>query len=127
VDLNPGEKNRYVLPGDFHHLIFPDASVDGVYTNAVDHSFDITRLISEVKRVLRPSGIFVMDFQSGFSEGQEPGDYEAIHWRSAESLLRLVEQEGLALQEHRALGKLRTSEWRQAVFTNNEAAQQTGD
>jgi SAM-dependent methyltransferase len=123
IDLNPGEGNSYVLPGDFHHLVFADSSVDAVYTNAVDHSFDLGRFVGEVRRVLRPAGVFVMDFQSGFEEGQEPGDFESIHWKSAEALLQLVAAEGgLALEEHRPLGALRTSAWRQAVFRKEQRA-----
>src|SRR5215216_3610430 len=33
IDLNPGEKNRYVLIGDFQELQFATGSVDIVYTN----------------------------------------------------------------------------------------------
>jgi hypothetical protein len=44
IDLNPGPRNGYVLHGDFHNIIFADASIDAVYTNALDHSFDLQEL-----------------------------------------------------------------------------------
>ncbi len=56
IDLNPGHDNPYVLPGDFHALVFADASVDAVYTNAFDHAFEPERVLAEVVRVLRPGG-----------------------------------------------------------------------
>ena len=35
IDLEPGPDNHYVLPGDFHHIVFPDGSIDAIYTNAL--------------------------------------------------------------------------------------------
>lgn len=56
VDLNPGRDKRYVLPCDFHALQFADQSVDIVFFNSFDHAFDLTKLLREVTRVLRPGG-----------------------------------------------------------------------
>ena len=50
IDLNPGERNALVLVGDFHELVFPDGSIDAVYTNALDHVFDLSRVVGEVRR-----------------------------------------------------------------------------
>ena len=65
IDLNPGERNAYVLPGDFHHLVFPDGSIDAVYTNSLDHAFDLAKILGEVRRALRPGGIFIADILAG--------------------------------------------------------------
>src|SRR5262249_34043378 len=74
VDVNPGPDNPYVLHGDFHHLVFADGTVDAVYTNAIDHVWDLEGFVREVRRVLRPGGVFVADVLPGFEEGFTPGE-----------------------------------------------------
>ena len=76
VDLNPGQANRYVLHGDFHQLVFPDASFTAVYTNTLDHVFDLPRMVGEIRRVLKPGGALIADVVPGFDEGHLPGEYE---------------------------------------------------
>lgn len=117
IDLNPGEQNPYVLPGDFHGLVFPDASVDAVFTNALDHVFDLERMLGETKRVLRPGGILLAEFELGFGEGHVPGHYEATHWKSADALVEQIrELGGFAVEEVVDLGKTRRGPRRQVVF-----------
>ena len=83
IDLNPGPDNPYVLPGDFHHLVFPDGSVDAVYTNALDHALEPERLLAEVRRVLAPGGLLVAEV----AETGGSGEYEALSWSSLEDLV----------------------------------------
>ena len=47
IDLNPGPDNPFVRPGDFMHLDAPDNSLDLLYSNCVDHAFDLTGAIRE--------------------------------------------------------------------------------
>jgi SAM-dependent methyltransferase len=61
IDLNPGKENRYVVHGDFHELQYAPDSIDVVYTNSLDHVFDIDRLAKEVLRVLKPDGLFLVE------------------------------------------------------------------
>ena len=68
IDLEPGPDNHYVLPGDFHHIVFPDGSIDAIYTNALDHVFDLERVLGEVARLLRPGGLFIADIELGYEE-----------------------------------------------------------
>jgi SAM-dependent methyltransferase len=117
IDLNPGSGNAYVLKGDFHKLVFPEGSVDAVYTNTLDHVFDLGRVVGEVRRVLRPGGLFVADVLEGYGEGFTPGRYESTHWESKEALLAKVAELGqFGLIETRALGAHRRDVWTQAVF-----------
>lgn len=117
VDLNPGPDNPYVLKGDFHALVFPDGSLDAVYTNALDHAFDLGRVMAEVRRVLRPGAILVADVLDGFDQGFIPGRYESMHWRSIDSLAAAIAGQGrLALASRRDLGQLRRDRWTQLVF-----------
>jgi SAM-dependent methyltransferase len=117
IDLNPGLNNPYVLPGDFHKLVFPDRSVDAIYTNALDHVFDLEKVVAEVRRLLRPAGLFVVDMLPGFEEGFVPGAFEATHWRDASTLIeRVQELGGFLVEEQRDLGQIRRDRWMQVVF-----------
>jgi SAM-dependent methyltransferase len=117
IDLNPGEANALVLPGDFHQLVFADSSIDAVYTNTLDHVFDLNKMIGEVRRVLRPGGVFITDVLEGFEEGFLPGAYESTHWRAVEPFLDSVaETGGFVLEGVRDLGPARRDRWHQAVF-----------
>jgi SAM-dependent methyltransferase len=117
IDLNPGENNLYVLPGDFHAIVFPDGSVDAVYTNALDHVFDLDKVLGEVNRLLRPGGLFVVDMLPGYEEGFTPGAYEATHWRKMDTFIeRLCGSSGLVLEGRRDLGQIRRDRWFQVTL-----------
>jgi SAM-dependent methyltransferase len=117
IDLNPGESNPFVLPGDFHAIVFPDGSLDAIYTNALDHVFDLDKVIGEVRRLLRPDGVFVVDLVQGYEEGFVPGEFEAAAWRDRGSLIeRIRDLGGFALKTVRDLGHTRRDHWTQAVF-----------
>ena len=117
IDVNPGPSNRYVLHGDFHRLVFADASVDAVYTNALDHVWDLEAFVGEVRRVLRPGGIFVADVVPGYDEGFTPGEYESTHWCTIDFLVsRLCAGDGLAEESRVDLGWTGRDRWTQIVL-----------
>ena len=117
IDLNPGPDNQYVLVGDFHRIVFPDASIDAIYCNALDHVYDLERVLGEVGRLLRPEGIFVADIIGGYEEGFVAGKYESVHWRNSEEFTEKVSQvSGFALESKRDLGQINRDRWFQAVF-----------
>lgn len=93
IDLNPGERNEYVVYGDFHALQFPDASADVVFTNSIDHAFDPQKMIAEARRVLAPDGFFILEAFAG-NEGKAPGFYESFWWETAASLGEWVASQG---------------------------------
>lgn len=92
IDVNPGASNRYVVWGDFHDIQFPSESVDVVFTNSVDHAFDIQKLIDETKRVLKPDGLLVVEAVAGSSEGGCPRSFESFYWSKIDDLVSLVER-----------------------------------
>lgn len=117
IDLNPGPESALVLHGDFHRLVFPDGSVDAVYTNALDHVFDLDRVVGEVARVLAPGGAFLAEFEVGFGEGHVPGDFEAIHWRDSNALVARIADVGkLAVEDQRPLPSSRRGQRRLVTF-----------
>ena len=127
IDLNPGPENQHVLKGDFHKIVFPDASVDAIYCNALDHVYDLERVLGEVRRLLRPGGIFVADIMGGYEEGLYPGQYESIHWHKAQDFAENVSDlGGFALESTQSLGKLGRDTWTQAVL-RKVAQAETGD
>ena len=117
IDLNPGADNVYVMHGDFHDLAFPTGSFDAVYTNALDHAFDLTRILAEVRRVLKTGGLFVVDLAHGSEEGRLAGEFEALWWRDSQAMIdRLAAVGSFDVVEARELDKVRQARWRQAVL-----------
>ncbi len=87
LDLNPGKENKYVVFGDFQNIQFPDNSVDVIFTNSIDHAYNINALCKEIKRVLKPNGLFVVDIVRGEQEGQSASYYEAASWKKIDDVL----------------------------------------
>lgn len=99
IDLKPLPASRHVLNGDFHELQFADASVDVVFTNSLDHAFDLERILGEVRRVLKPEAHFVVEANVEADEGgAAAGPYESMVWKSADDLLERLEAEGFRLE-----------------------------
>ena len=95
IDLNPGKDNLFVLPGDFHDIQFPSASVDIIFTNSFDHTFDPSRLLSEITRLLKPDGVLVIEAMQGETEGTTPDHYASFWWQKIDDLVALIERRGL--------------------------------
>ncbi len=121
IDLNPGPDNKYVVKGDFHNIVFPDGSVDAVYTNSLDHVFELEQIVAEVRRVLRPDGLFIADLMKGYEEeGNLPGDFEAMMWRDSVDFTEKIRAiGGFSLVEARDIIQSRRNNWRQVVLRNS--------
>ncbi len=61
IDINPGKDNPYVKKGDFHNMEFVPESYQTVYTNAIDHAWDLRSLSKEIYRVLKPGGKLILE------------------------------------------------------------------
>ncbi|MGE0040257.1 MAG: class I SAM-dependent methyltransferase [Vicinamibacterales bacterium] len=97
VDLNPGVKNAHVMYGDFHALEFPDGAVDIVFTNSLDHVYDLARLVAEIRRLLTPGGVFISEIVVGSKDGEPWGYYDAAGWNSVDDVLAVVIAGGFEL------------------------------
>jgi SAM-dependent methyltransferase len=98
IDLNPGEGNRYVVHGDFHDLQYAEGSIDVVFTNSLDHAYEVERIIAEVRRVLKPEGHLIVEAVIGSEDGKDPGEYESFWWSRVDDLVALFEREGFAVR-----------------------------
>lgn len=101
IDLNPGEGNRYVLHGDFHDMQFPESSVDIAFTNSLDHSQNLEKLLQETRRVLKKGGYFVVEIVDGTEEGKLPGYFESLSWKRVDDIIEVIEGNGFSLKEKR--------------------------
>jgi len=97
IDLNPGKENRYVVQGDFHDLQYAPNSIDVVYTNSLDHAFDIERMAKEVLKVLKPDGLFLVEAVHGRDQGINPGFFESFFWKNIDDLVRVFEAAGFTV------------------------------
>lgn len=61
IDLHPAiEGSPLVVKGDWHNIPFPSNSFDNVFTNSIDHCFDLEAMIKEIRRVLKNDGILYL-------------------------------------------------------------------
>lgn len=96
IDLNPGKNNYWVLPGDFHHLSFPDDCLDAIYCNSLDHALDLGEVLREIKRLLKSNGFLLVDAQG---RGLADDNWTAIAWQTVDDLIPVIEQAGFVLQQ----------------------------
>lgn len=101
IDLNPGRENRYVMVGDFHALQFTDGTVQVVYTNSLDHAFDLDRVIAEIHRVLAADGVLIAELNGGEDQASDAGFYESSSWSSIEDIRRRIEVHGFSVAHRR--------------------------
>jgi SAM-dependent methyltransferase len=99
IDLNPGPENHYVIVGDFHQLQFADHSIDAVFTNSLDHAFDLQKIIGEIHRVLKPGGRFIAEIYRGTSEGCQPREFESLSWENTDDIVSQVSVLGLRISQ----------------------------
>lgn len=85
IDLNPGKDNKYVVTGDVSNIQYSDNLVDMVYTNSLDHFFELDKVLSEIKRVLKPNGLFIILVAS--PETVKDDKYGAIYWDDIKPVL----------------------------------------
>jgi hypothetical protein len=97
VDLNPGPDNPLVVYGDFHNLQYPVASMDILFTNSMDHAFDMEKMLGEVARVLKPGGLFVVEAMKGGEKEGGPDQYASLWWNSTDDLVALLKRRGFTL------------------------------
>lgn len=91
IDINPGPDNPYVRYGDFMSLDIPDESQDAVYSNAVDHAFDLDSFFKEQARIIRAGGYGLFDF-ADFQSEYRPGAFEVVAWESTDAPVAVMQK-----------------------------------
>lgn len=60
-----------VEEGDMHELKYEDERFDFVYSNVIDHSYDMKKVFDEMGRVLKPGGLLLVDTHVGLAASWE--------------------------------------------------------
>ena len=105
LDLNPGRQNRYVLRGDFHEIQFPRESADVIFSNSLDHVFAVDRFIAEIRRVLKPGGLLILETMKGRAEGVSPDPYASFWWKSVDDVVALFSRHGFKALQRTAFAR----------------------
>jgi len=90
IDLNPGPSNPYVLPGDFMHTGFREESFGFLYSNSIDHAFDIDQFFREAARILKRDGLPIWDIAIHKKvDSQNVGclAFESVQWEREECIV----------------------------------------
>ncbi len=87
IDLNPGPNNPYVREGDFMKLDNPTSSIDLIYTNCLDHAFDLRNFFIEHARVIKEDGYVLYDVAIQIAGG---GAFEAVSWEDEEDIFKMM-------------------------------------
>lgn len=102
IDLNPGLNNQYVMYGDFHNILFSDKSVDVIYTNSLDHLFNIDKMFNEINRILKSKGYIIIEFYDA-SKSKKLGYYESFYWNNTESLIKEIRKHGFIIMQNKSI------------------------
>lgn len=103
IDLEPGPNNKYVKRGDFINIDCEDSSIDMIYSNAIDHAFDLEKFFAEHCRVIKASGLLVYDIPE-----QQAGAFEAVRWDSDNIIFMLMLKYFKEVESVRANGTWKT-------------------
>ena len=79
IDINPGKDNLYVHKGDFHNMEFDDESYQTIYTNAIDHAWDLIPLSKEIFRVLKPGGKLILEVDHILKKSDKNNRFELLN------------------------------------------------
>jgi SAM-dependent methyltransferase len=90
IDILPLVK-RFVLKGDFQDLLFAPQSVDVVFTNSLDHAYDIEGVLEQIVKVVKPSGLVIIEVPR--SHGTSADKWASCRWEKTDDLIKLFENQ----------------------------------
>lgn len=121
IDLNPGSQKSgsfqvlalkgLVLRADFMACPFLSGSFGILFTNSVDHVFEIGAFAEECRRLLSPHGILIMCLPPK----NEGGRWECLFWESWRDVVRFFKRRGWRVLKHRPLSSVEKA-WVQVIM-----------
>lgn len=105
IDLYPAPKEDEVIYGDWHNIPFKDETFANVFTNSLDHCYDLNKMISEVLRVLVIGGRFffrtmlqedlrLREDKTAFLHEKMKASMDFLFWDTSKDLVRYFTQFG---------------------------------
>ena len=94
LDLLP-KSPTLVLQADFQKIPYPDSSLDVVFTNCLDHAYDIDKMLKEIKRVLKPGGFFIADF--GQASATKKDKWACCRWDTFTDIKTYIRNAGFSV------------------------------
>jgi len=92
------------LYGDFHDIQFPQNTVDIVFSNCVDHVYDIDNFIEQIKECLKPNGYLIIEAWFDSQDVDKfKGFYESFWYSDLSHLIKLFEQYNLKIKKDLAI------------------------
>ncbi len=86
IDINPGPNNPYVVTGDFMKMSYANNTFDLVYSNCLDHAFNLDTFFKEHARVMKKNGYAMFDV----ALQAHGGAFEAAEWDSSEAVFSVL-------------------------------------
>ncbi len=88
IDINPGKNNKYVIKGDFHNMDFEDNSFDTVYSNCIDHAWNLRKLSKEIYRISNKKACLILEIDHLLKKTKnerkkllkKDSKYESVMW-----------------------------------------------
>lgn len=100
LDLYPAKTSKRLLRGDFHFIPFAKETFEVVYTNSLDHSLMPDKLFSEVFRILKHGGVFVLEFLDVSLNTGYGGAWECFIHKTNQDVVDAVVKTGLQPLSH---------------------------
>jgi SAM-dependent methyltransferase len=107
IDINYPKNSPYVVFGDFHNLQFPNESFDIVYSNCIDHTYDLNKFVNEAKRVCKKDGLIIFDLQKGKQDDERYnfGNFEALGWTNTDIIIKKICENDLSVVSKENISK----------------------
>lgn len=88
IDINPGKNNKYVIKGDFHNTDFEDNFFDTIYSNCIDHAWNLRKLSKEIYRISNKKACLILEIDHLLKKTKserkkllkKDSKYESIMW-----------------------------------------------
>jgi len=100
IDINPGKNNPYVIKGDFHKTKFNNESFDTIYTNSIDHVWNLRIFSKEINRILVFKGKLILEIDHLLKKTKQrrkewikkPSKYESLIYDSLNDIKKQLKE-----------------------------------